>query len=908
MNSRPLFLLVDGSSYFYRAFHALPPLTNSKGQATGAIYGVTNMLKRLLKDHVTEHMVVVFDAKGENFRHKLYNQYKAHRPPMPDDLSSQFEPLLQLIDALGLPIIIEPNVEADDVIATLAQQAQTAGFDVIISTGDKDLAQLVNDHTILINTMTQTRLDRQAVIEKWGISPEQVVDYLSLIGDKVDNIPGIAGVGPKTAAQWLKQYSSLENLLAHADEIKGKAGNLLRASFEQCRLAQQLASLKHDLSLNITLEDLRLSPLKEEKWIEWLKILEFKSWLKAIENKNDKQPSLSPSQKNKPDCPPFQQGLYTTILTEEVFFDWIHRLEKAEMFVLDTETTSLDPLRAQLVGISFSVKPGEAAYLPFKHYYMGAPAQIDMEFALEKIKPILENPNIKKIGQNLKYDVNVLKNMDINLRGIAFDTMLESYMQNSTSGRHDMDSLAFKHLDYKTVTFEELAGKGSKQLTFDQIDLEKASFYAAEDADITFQLHECLWPQVSAHEKMSALFHTIEMPLLSLLAKMEYHGVLIDIKCLQKQSIDLAKRLAELEKEAFILAGESFNLQSPKQLQTILFEKQQLPVLQKTPKGQASTAEEVLQELAFVYPLPKIILEHRHLSKLKSTYTDTLPQCINTKTCRVHTSYNQAVTSTGRLSSSQPNLQNIPIRSEEGRKIRQAFIAPQGYQLLSADYSQIELRLMAHLSQDPGLLRAFAQNLDIHSATAAEVNNIELREVTSEQRRHAKAVNFGLIYGMSSFGLSKQLGISREEAQRYINIYFERYPKVQEFMENTRQFARQHSYVETIMGRRMPVPDIHTNNSQRQKAAERAAINAPLQGSAADIIKLAMLHADQWIQENNMDINLTLQVHDELVFEIRSEILSEAKNQIKHIMENVVSLSVPLEVSIGVGNNWDEAH
>lgn len=907
MNTRPLLLLVDGSSYFYRAFHALPPLTNSKGQPTGAIYGVTNMLKRLLKDHVTEHIAVVFDAKGENFRHQIYEQYKAHRPSMPDDLSSQFEPLLQLIDALGLPIIIEPNVEADDVIATLAHKAHREGFDVIISTGDKDLAQLVNDHTILINTMTQTRLDRQGVIEKWGIFPEQVVDYLSLIGDKVDNIPGIPGVGPKTAAQWLKQYQSLENLIQHADEIRGKCGDLLRSSFEQCRLAQQLASLKHDVTLSVSLEDLRLSPLKEDKWIEWLKILEFKSWLKALDNtENDKKKNGIPG--SQAHCEPFQSGVYTTILSEEVLTEWLQRLENAEMFVIDTETTSLDALKAQLVGLSFSVKSGEAAYLPFKHHYMGAPVQLNMEYALEKLKPILENPAIKKIGQNLKYDINILKNIGINLQGIAFDTMLESYMQNSSSGRHDMDNLALKHLDYKTLSFEELAGKGTKQLTFDQIDIEKAAFYAAEDADITFKLHECLWPQVSAHEKMANLFHSVEMPLLSILANMEYYGVLVDVKCLQKQSIELGKRLAQLEAEAILLAGEPFNLQSPKQLQAILFEKHQLPVLQKTPKGQPSTAEDVLQELAFAYPLPKLILEHRHLSKLKSTYTDTLPQCINVKTCRVHTSYNQAVTTTGRLSSSQPNLQNIPIRSEEGRKIRQAFIAPAGYQLLSVDYSQIELRLMAHLSQDPGLLSAFSKGLDIHRATAAEVNNISLDEVTGEQRRQAKAVNFGLIYGMSSFGLAKQLGLSREEAQRYINIYFERYPKVQEFMENTRRFARQHSYVETIMGRRMPVPEIHSNNSQRQKAAERAAINAPLQGSAADIIKLAMIHADRWIQESQLGVNLILQVHDELVFEIKNEILNEAKLKIKHIMEHVVSLSVPLEVSIGIGNNWDEAH
>lgn len=904
MNTRPLLLLVDGSSYFYRAFHALPPLNNSKGQATGAVYGVISMLKRLLKDYPSTHMAVIFDAKGDNFRHALYDQYKAHRPPMPDDLKSQFDPMIKLIEAMGLPIIIEQNVEADDVIAALVHRAEKEGFETIISTGDKDLAQLVNEHVTLINTMTQTRLDREGVIKKFGIPPEQIADYLSLVGDKTDNIPGVSGVGPKTAIQWLKTYGSVNNLIHHAEEIKGKAGETLRASLNQLALSQQLTQLKYDMPLDIVWNSLCPKPLNTELWIQWLKILEFKSWLKAFETEESKTgikaSSIHRIEKN--------EARYTTIFTQKILHEWIERLKQTEYLVIDTETTSLDPLNAELVGISFSIKSGEAAYLPLAHRYIGVPEQLDMNETLSLLKPIFENPHIKKIGQNLKYDINILKNVNIDLQGITFDTMLESYMQNSVAGRHDMDTLALKHLDHKTISFEELAGKGAKQLTFDQIEIDKGAFYACEDADITWQLHECLWPMVSVNEKMAELFHTIEMPLVSILADMEYRGVFIDATCLNKQSRELTLRLKTLEEEAYLLAGEIFNLQSPKQLQQILFEKHQLPVLQKTPKGQASTGEEVLQELAFSYPLPKLILEHRGLSKLKSTYTDALPQCINSRTGRVHTSYNQAVTSTGRLSSSKPNLQNIPIRTEEGRRVRQAFIAPPGCVLLSVDYSQIELRLMAHLSQDPNLLKAFAQGLDIHTATAAEVNNIAITEVTPEQRRQAKATNFGLIYGMSSFGLAKQLGIPREAAQKYIDIYFTRYPKVQEFMENTRRFARQHSYVETILGRRMPVPDIHSNNSMRQKAAERAAINAPLQGSAADIIKLAMIHADQWIKKTHLNAAMILQVHDELVFEIKKEDAEEAKIQIKHLMENVMPLAVPLEVSIGIGNNWDEAH
>lgn len=894
-------LLIDGSSYFYRAFHALPPLTNSKGQPTGAIYGVVNMIKRLLTDYTPDYIAVIFDAKGENFRHTLYPDYKAHRPPMPDDLRSQFEPMLQLIESMGLPIIVKESVEADDVIATLAHYAEKNGWQTLISTGDKDMAQLVNEHTTLINTMTQTLFDRQKVIEKFEVSPEQIGDYLSLLGDKVDNVPGVAGVGQKTAVQWLKTYGTLDNLIARADEIKGKIGETLRASLDKLQLSRQLIALKHDVPLTIIPEDLQLKPRQTDKLIAQFQELEFKTWLKAEKVQHPEVMAVAAEKKT------IEQH-YTTILTQEDFTIWMDKLNAAEYMVFDTETTSLEPLNARLVGVSFAIHTGEAAYLPLGHDYLGAPAQLKTADLLPALKQLFENPMIKKIGQNLKYDYNVLKNNGIFLQGMAFDTMLESYMHNSSSSRHDMDTLAAKHLQYKTMTFEMLAGKGAKQLTFNQVELERAAFYACEDADITLQLHHRLWPMVATSEKMAHLFHTLEMPLLKILGDMEYRGVLIDAICLHKQSTTLAEKLKQLEITAFDLAGEVFNLQSPKQLQIILYEKNQLPVLQKTPTGQASTAEEVLQELALTYPLANIILEHRHLSKLKSTYTDALPQCIHPKTGRVHTSYNQAVTSTGRLSSSQPNLQNIPIRSEEGRKIRQAFIAPPGCVLISADYSQIELRIMAHLSQDPGLLNAFQQGLDIHQATAAEVQGIALENVTSDQRRQAKAVNFGLIYGMSAFGLAKQLAISREEAQRYIDLYFTRYPGVKTFMETTRQYAHQHSFVETIMGRRMPVPDIHNNNRQRQQGAERAAINAPLQGSAADIIKLAMIHADTWIQATTLDVNMIMQVHDELVFEVKQEHVDEAKQHIRHIMENAVSLSVPLTISLGVGPNWDAAH
>jgi len=937
MNTRPLLLLIDGSSYFYRAFHALPPLKNSQGQATGAIYGVINMIRRLMKDYQPTYLAVIFDSKERTFRDDLYEQYKSHRPSMPDDLSSQFAPLLELIQAMGLPIIIEHGIEADDVIATLAEQASSQGLRTLVSTGDKDIAQIVDDNTTLINTMSQTILDREGVIAKFGVPPEQIVDYLSLIGDKSDNIPGVPGVGPKTAAQWLKKYGSLENLLAHQTEISGKAGENLRAAQEILPLAQALTTLKCDVELNITFEDLKPNEPDISNLINCLKTLEFKSWLKEMENHLPKTAA--------------QPVRYTTLLSEETLIHWVERLQKADKIVIDTETTDLNPMNASLVGISFALKPYEAAYLPLRHDYVGAPKQIPFEWALAQLKPILEDPNIQKIGQNLKYDYTIFKNAGITLAGITFDTMLESYLQNSTAGRHDMDTLAERHLNYQTVHFEDLAGKkGPKQLHFNEIDIEKAAFYACEDADITFRLHQKLWPELASNEKMAAFFQSVEMPLVKVLADMEIHGVLIDAAYLKRQGETIAERLEVLEKEAFALAGQSFNLQSPKQLQEILFEKMQIPILQKTPTGQASTSEEVLQELAFSYPLPKVILEHRSLSKLKSTYIDALPQCINPRTNHVHTSFNQAVTSTGRLSSSQPNLQNIPIRTEDGRKIRQAFIAPKGYtqnlwngedcleertdsdegkyegrtpvsekqsslfqrsrvyKLLSADYSQIELRLMAHLSQDPGLINAFKLGLDIHRATAAEIHGVPLESVTHEQRQHAKAVNFGLIYGMSAFGLARQLGIPREAAQYYIDVYFKRYPKVQEFMESTRRYAHEKGYVETLMGRVLPVPDIHSHNIQRKRGAERAAINAPLQGSAADIIKKAMVQIHDWIQHSHLDLAMILQVHDELVFEVKEEHVEKAKEQIQYLMENAIQLSVKLEVSVGIGNNWDEAH
>lgn len=896
MSAHNTLILVDGSSYLYRAFHAMPPLTNSRGQPTGAVYGVINMLRRLMADYKPEYMAVVFDAKGKTFRDELYADYKAHRPAMPDDLRMQVEPLHAIIQAMGIPLLVVPGVEADDVIGTLALQAKAQGMHTIISTGDKDMAQLVCDEVTLINTMSNTVLDIAGVKAKFGIAVNQIIDYFALVGDAVDNVPGVPKVGPKTAVKWLETYGSLDNIMQRADEFTGKIGENLRAALPQLPLSRELVTIKCDVSLAIGPQDLTLAKPERATLLDWYKRLEFKSWLAE----------LLESQKAEPQAQ--QQTDYQTILTADAFEPWLTRLNQAEVFAFDTETTSLNYMQAQLVGVSFAVQPGEAAYLPFGHDYLDAPQQLSRDYVLSKLKPLLEDPAKKKLGHNLKYDMTVLANHGIQLRGIAFDSMLESYILNSTGNRHDMDTLALKYLGVKTTTFEDIAGKGAKQLTFNQIPLEQAGHYAAEDADITLQLHQKLWPDVQAEPGLQLVFEAIEMPMLSILSRLERTGVLIDAHLLQQQSQELAKRLLELEEEIYVLAGQMFNVGSPKQLQDVLYGKMGLPVLEKTPTGQPSTAENVLQELALTYPLPKLILEYRSLSKLKSTYTDRLPEQINPNTGRVHTSYNQAVVATGRLSSTDPNLQNIPVRNEEGRRIRRAFIAPPGYKIVAADYSQIELRIMAHLSQDKGLLDAFAHGLDIHRATAAEIFGIGLEQVTALQRRSAKAINFGLIYGMSAFGLAKQLGIGRNEAQYYIDRYFARYPGVKQYMEQTRAKAKQAGYVETLFGRRLYVPDINARNIQRQRAAERVAINAPMQGTAADIIKLAMIKADACLANTALNGRMIMQVHDELVFEIAESELDKAIATIKQCMSEAAKLSVSLVVDVGVGSNWDEAH
>lgn len=895
---KPDLLLIDGSSYLYRAFHALPPLTNSKGEPTGAVYGVINMLRKLLKDYQPTYIAVVFDAKGKTFRDDLYAAYKTHRPPMPDDLKAQIEPLHAIVRAMGLPVLIIDGVEADDVIGTLAKQANDQNLITLISTGDKDFAQLVNEKITLVNTMTGNQMDRNGVIEKFGVAPEQIIDYLTLVGDSSDNIPGVEGVGPKTAAKWLAEYKTLDNLVAHASEIKNKVGDKLRASLENLPLTLQLVTIKQDVTLEVALKNLQCGESNREALISWFKKLEFKSWLAELSDNLLAASAANTLKKND----------YETVLTEAVFNVWFEKLEQAEVFAFDTETTSLNYIDAQVVGVSFAVEANKAAYVPLAHDYPGAPEQLKRDYVLARLKPLLENPHKKKLGHNLKYDKSVLANHGIDLQGIAFDTMLESYVFDSTGSRHDMDTLALKYLGYRTVHFEDIAGKGAKQLTFNQIPLEQAGPYAAEDADITLKLHQTLWPQLSSSENLLRTFNELEMPLIPVLSRMERYGVLINAKLLQQQSEKLAKRIFELEQEAYQLAGHPFNLSSPKQLQTILYEQQGLPVMEKTPTGQPSTSEAVLQELALLYPLPKVILEYRSLSKLKSTYTDQLPLQIHPRTGRVHTSYHQAITATGRLSSSDPNLQNIPIRTEEGRRIRQAFMAPSGYKIIAADYSQIELRIMAHLSQDPGLLKAFAQNQDIHQATAAEVLGISLEQVTSEQRRSAKAINFGLIYGMSSFGLARQLGIDRQLAQDYINLYFMRYPGVKQYMETTRQQAHQQGFVETLFGRRLNLPEINVRNIQRQRAAERAAINAPLQGTAADIIKKAMIALDNTLRQTQLEGVMIMQVHDELIFEVAEAHVEAALTIIKQEMVNAAKLMVPLVVEMGVGNNWDEAH
>ena len=897
-----LLVLVDGSSYLYRAFYALPPLSNSHGEPTGAIYGVVNMLRKLLNDYQPDYAAVVFDAKGKTFRDELFEQYKAHRPPMPDDLQAQIEPLHAIVRANGLPCLVVEGVEADDVIGTLAQQAATAGMSTLISTGDKDMAQLVNERITLINTMSNTVLDREGVIEKFGIAPEQIVDYLALVGDTSDNIPGVPKVGPKTAVKWLTIYDSLDNIIAHAAEITGKVGENLRAHLDQLPLARQLATIHCNVALEVSPQDLRQHPTDIAALSDLYRRMEFKGWLKQLQEQtgNDNPAPVAESIQ--------VTSHYETILTKTELNGWLERLQNAELLAFDTETTSLDYMQAQIVGVSFAVSPGEAAYVPLAHDYPDAPPQLARDEVLATLRPILEDPTRPKLGHNLKYDMSVLANHGIRLDGIRHDTMLESYVLNSTANRHDMDTLSRKYLGHETITFEDIAGKGAKQLTFNQIPLEQAAPYAAEDANVTLRLHDHFWPQLSKEPALSSLYTDIEIPLVSVLSRMERNGVLVDANLLHQQSRELAETMSAQEQRAHELAGEAFNLSSPKQIQEILYSKLELPVVYKTPTGQPSTSEEALQDLADQHPLAALILDYRALSKLKSTYTNRLPEQINPRTGRVHTSYHQAVAATGRLSSSDPNLQNIPIRSPEGRRIRQAFIAPPGYKIVAADYSQIELRIMAHLSGDEHLLHAFASGIDIHTATAAEIFGVAPDQVSAEQRRNAKAINFGLIYGMSSFGLARQLGIDRNAAQQYIDLYFARYPGAKQFMDRTREQAREQGYVETVFGRRLYLPDITARQQQRRQYAERAAINAPMQGTAADIIKLAMLRSDAWLRQSGADAKMIMQVHDELVFEVAAGTVEECKTAIEHCMKEAATLTVPLLVDIGSGSNWDEAH
>ena len=895
---RPPLILVDGSSYLYRAFHALPPLITSKQQPTGAIKGVLNMLLRLQKDYPSSDVAVVFDAKGPTFRDSMYAEYKANRPPMPDDLRSQIAPLHQAVTALGFPMLVEPGVEADDVIGTLAAQATAKQIPVIVSTGDKDMAQLVTEHVTLINTMTNTEMDIQGVYDKFGIGPDQIIDYLALMGDKVDNIPGVEKCGPKTAVKWLLEHKTLDGVMANADKVKGKIGEYLRQALTQLPLSYQLATIKLDCELDVGIEDLKQGPIDIETLLPLYKELEFKSWVQEFEDADSGESVIAAQ----------LEGDYETVLDEARFHEWLERLKNAELIAFDTETTSLNYMEARVVGVSFAVTAGEAAYVPFGHSYMGAPEQLDESLVLSALKPLLEDPQLKKVGQNLKYDRSVLINHGIELCGIAHDTMLESYVLNSTANRHDMDTLAQVHLGHNTIHFEDIAGKGAKQLSFDQIDLEQAGPYAAEDADITLRLHQKINAELVAEESLEKLYRSVELPLLTVLSKTERNGALIDSRALQQQSMEHAEAMVVLEKRVFELAGEEFNLGSPKQLGRILFEKLELPVRKKTAKGAPSTAEEVLQELALDYELPSLIMDYRGIAKLKSTYTDKLPLMANPQSGRVHTSYHQAVTATGRLSSSNPNLQNIPIRTESGRRIRKAFIAPKGYKILAADYSQIELRIMAHLSGDKGLREAFAKGLDIHKATAAEVFDESLDDVTTEQRRSAKAINFGLIYGMSAFGLAKQLRIGRVEAQSYIDTYFARYPGVAQYMDDIRRLASEKGYVETLLGRRLYLPEINSRNGMRRQAAERTAINAPMQGTAADIIKAAMINVDRWLDQSGVDAKIIMQVHDELVLEVAETQVEEVSKQLCELMSQACELAVPLIVEAGVGDNWDEAH
>ena len=903
MASTPPIVLVDGSSYVYRAFHALPPLTNSKGQATGAVKGVINMLRRLLKDYPESPVVGVFDAKGKTFRDDLYPEYKANRPSMPDELREQIVPIHSIVRAMGLPFLCVEGVEADDVIGTLARQASEQGRSVVISTGDKDMAQLVDKHTTLVNTMTDTVMDEAGVEQKFGIPPSLIIDFLALMGDKVDNIPGVAGVGEKTALGLLQGLGSLDDIYASLDKVAELSfrgaktmAPKLEAEKANAYMSYELATIKTDVELDQRPEALANAEPDREALVEWYTQMEFRAWLEDLLEEGEA---------------PVVEQLETSyeIITEQQELDrWLQQLKAAELFAFDTETTSLNYMEAKVVGVSFAIEAGKAAYVPLAHDYLGAPEQLDRDAVLAQMKPLLEDPNQAKVGQNLKYDASVLANHGIALKGIDYDTMLESYVLDSTATRHDMDSLALKYLGQNTIHFEDIAGKGAKQLTFNQVKVEEAGPYAAEDADITLRLHQALWPKLEELSSVVPVFRDIELPLVPVLSKIERQGALLSCEMLHQQSTELGLRLEELKSAACELAGQEFNLGSPKQLAEILFEKLELPVIKKTPKGAPSTAEEVLVELALDYPLPKLLLEYRSLSKLKSTYTDKLPGMVNPQTGRVHTSYHQAVAATGRLSSSDPNLQNIPIRTEEGRRIRQAFIAPQGFRIVAADYSQIELRIMAHLSDDPSLLTAFKEGQDVHRATAAEVFEVSLDEVSGDQRRKAKAINFGLIYGMSAFGLAKQLHLGRHEAQEYIDRYFERYPGVAQYMDRTRAIAKEQGFVETLFGRRLYLPEINARNKMRVQAAERTAINAPMQGSAADIIKRAMLSVDQWLEQGDANAHMIMQVHDELVLEVANDEVDAVTNQVCRLMSGAAELAVPLLVEAGVGDNWDEAH
>ncbi|MGO2713485.1 MAG: DNA polymerase I [Pseudomonas helleri] len=921
MSQAPL-VLVDGSSYLYRAFHALPPLTTSKGLPTGAVKGVLNMLKSLRKQYPDSPFAVVFDAKGGTFRDDMYAEYKANRPSMPDDMRVQIEPLHASVIALGFPLLCVEGVEADDVIGTLARSSAAADRPVVISTGDKDMAQLVDGHITLVNTMTGSTLDVEGVKEKFGVSPEQIIDYLALMGDSSDNIPGVPGIGPKTASGLLVGVNGgLVELYEHLDIVPTlpiRGAKNLPAKLEEHRemafLSYQLATIKIDVPLDIGLDDLHLKAPDCDKLIELYTELEFKSWIAEVERDAKRAGQVIT---HEAPAAPTEELQYETILDQARFDVWLKKLNDAQLIAFDTETTGLDAQQAQLVGVSFAVKPGEAAYIPLTHSYMGVPDQLDRDTVLRALKPLLEDPKKAKVGQHAKFDINILANCAIGgdqangivVQGVAFDTMLESYVLDSTATRHDMDSLALKYLGHTTTSFQDIAGKGVKQLTFDQISLELAGPYAAEDADVTLRLHHVLHEKLQAIPSLNSVLTDIEMPLVPVLARIERQGALVDAKLLGVQSVELGDKMVALEREAFEIAGEEFNLGSPKQLGVILYEKLGLPIISKTAKGQPSTAEAVLAELAEQdFPLPKVLMQYRSMSKLKSTYTDRLPEQINPRTGRIHTSYHQAVTATGRLSSSDPNLQNIPIRTAEGRRIRQAFVAPKGYKLLAADYSQIELRIMAHLAKDEGLLHAFRNNLDVHSATAAEVFGVDLSDVTTDQRRSAKAINFGLIYGMSAFGLAKQIGVDRKQSQAYIDRYFARYPGVLEYMERTRTQAAEQGYVETIFGRRLYLPEINAKNPALRKGAERTAINAPMQGTAADIIKKAMVAVDNWLTASGLDARVILQVHDELVLEVREDLVDQVRDEIRLHMSEAATLAVPLVVEVGVGDNWDEAH